>query len=64
MRAFSTESGQELWKGRLPTAAHATPMSYRLKKDSKQYVVISAGGHFALGTPAGDYLIAFALKDT
>jgi quinoprotein glucose dehydrogenase len=62
IRAFATQTGAELWKARLPTAAQATPMSYRIGKDDKQYVVIAAGGHWALGTPPGDHLIAFALK--
>jgi quinoprotein glucose dehydrogenase len=63
VRAFDTETGQELWKGRLPTAAHATPMTYRLRQDARQYVVIAAGGHGILGTPPGDALVAFALPD-
>jgi quinoprotein glucose dehydrogenase len=63
VRAFAIETGQELWKGRLPTAAHATPMTYRLRQDARQYVVIAAGGHGILGTPPGDALIAFALPD-
>ena len=29
----------------------------------KQYVVIMAGGHHGMRTPAGDYLIAYALPD-
>ena len=61
LRAFSTETGEELWKTRLPTSANSTPMSYRLKKDSRQYVVIAAGGHWGFLSPAGDYLMAFAL---
>ena len=36
-------------------------MTYRAGKDERQYVVISAGGHGPLGTPRGDYVIAFAL---
>ena len=36
-------------------------MSYRLKGDGKQYIVIAAGGHSKLGTKLGDLLIAFAL---
>ncbi|MFB3079059.1 MAG: hypothetical protein ACE1Y4_13755 [Lysobacterales bacterium] len=28
LRAFSIETGEELWKGRLPTGGHATPMTY------------------------------------
>jgi quinoprotein glucose dehydrogenase len=63
LRAFDVETGHELWKARLPTAAHATPMTYRLRPDGRQYVVIAAGGHGLLGTPPGDALIAFALPD-
>ena len=36
-------------------------MTYRAGADQRQYVVISAGGHGPLGTPRGDYLMAFAL---
>jgi quinoprotein glucose dehydrogenase len=61
LRAFDVETGRELWKARLPTAAHATPMTYRLREGGHQYVVIAAGGHGLLGTPPGDALIAFAL---
>ena len=63
LRAFSTETGEELWKRRLPTGAHATPMTYRLTPTGRQFVVIAAGGHGILGTPPGDALMAFALPD-
>jgi quinoprotein glucose dehydrogenase len=36
-------------------------MTYRLRPEGRQYVVIAAGGHGMLGTRAGDHLIAFAL---
>jgi quinoprotein glucose dehydrogenase len=61
LRAFDTETGAELWKGRLPAGAQAMPMTYRAGRDSKQFVVIAAGGHGKLGTKLGDSLIAFAL---
>ena len=60
LRAFDERSGKELWKARLPAGAQATPMTYQ-GKDGRQYVVITAGGHGALGTRYGDYTIAFAL---
>ena len=63
LRAFSTESGKELAKFRLPTGGHAVPMSYT-NLEGKQFVVIAAGGHWAMGSPAGDYLVAFALPGT
>ena len=61
LRAFDTASGRELWKARLPAGAQATPMTYRLRENGKQFVVIAAGGHGKLGTKLGDYLIAFTL---
>jgi quinoprotein glucose dehydrogenase len=61
LRAFDIETGRELWKHKLPAGGQATPMTYRAGSDERQYLVISAGGHGPLGTPRGDYLIAFAL---
>ena len=63
LRAFNTETGDELAKFRLPTGGHATPMTYKTK-NGKQFVVIAAGGHWAMGTPASDHLIAFALPES
>lgn len=61
IRAFDTETGRELWKGRLPTSATATPMTYEW--NGRQYVVIFAGGYSNVDTPPGDQLIAFALPE-
>ncbi|MEZ4330593.1 MAG: pyrroloquinoline quinone-dependent dehydrogenase [Myxococcota bacterium] len=63
LRAFSTESGRELWKAHLPTAAHATPMTYQVDPEGKQFVVVAAGGHMLLGSKPGDALVAFKLPD-
>jgi quinoprotein glucose dehydrogenase len=60
-RAFDIETGRELWKHKLPAGGQATPMTYRAGRDERQYVVIGAGGHGPLGTPRGDYIVAFAL---
>ena len=59
LRAFSTDSGKELWQARLPAGGQATPMTYSV--NGKQYVVIAAGGHGSFGTKLGDYVIAYAL---
>ena len=48
-------------KARLPAGGQATPMTYRLRPDSKQFVVIAAGGHGLLGTTPGDSVVAYAL---
>ena len=62
LKAFDVETGALLWKGKLPTSARATPMTYRTAK-GKQYVVIAAGGHDAPNSPQGDALVAFALPE-
>ncbi|MBK7947638.1 MAG: pyrroloquinoline quinone-dependent dehydrogenase [Deltaproteobacteria bacterium] len=61
LRAFATETGKELWKAHLPAAAHATPMTFQLGPEGRQYVVVAAGGHMLLGSKPGDALVAFAL---
>jgi quinoprotein glucose dehydrogenase len=63
IRAFDTKTGQKLGQARLPAGGQANPMTYQLKPNGKQYVVIAAGGHTMLGTKHGDYLIAYALGD-
>ena len=56
-RAFDTATGEEIWRVRTPFAGNAAPMSYRLGKNHKQYVVIAAGGNPLTGS--GDALLAF-----
>jgi quinoprotein glucose dehydrogenase len=60
-RAFSTETGKELWRVSLPAAGQSMPMTYRLNSNGKQYVVVAAGGHSALHNKQGDYVVAYAL---
>jgi quinate dehydrogenase (quinone) len=62
LRAIDSATGKELWKGRLPVGAQATPMSYVSPKTGRQFVVIAAGG--ARQSPdRGDYIVAFALPE-
>jgi len=62
LRAIDSASGKELWKGRLPVGAQATPMTYVSPQSGRQYVVIAAGG--ARESPEhGDYIVAFALPE-
>ena len=60
-RAFDTATGKELWRVSLPAAGQSMPMTYRTGPDSRQYVVLSAGGHSALQNKQGDWVIAYAL---
>jgi quinoprotein glucose dehydrogenase len=59
LRAFDAASGAEIWRRRLPYTANATPITYRLHADGKQYVVVASGGHG--WSEPGDALMAFAL---
>ncbi|MGD8415511.1 MAG: pyrroloquinoline quinone-dependent dehydrogenase [Pseudomonadales bacterium] len=61
LRAFDIETGEELWKDKLPTTANAVPMSYT--SGGRQFVLVAAGGHWTSEAPAGDHLIAYALED-
>jgi quinoprotein glucose dehydrogenase len=62
IRAFDVETGKELWKAQLPASANATPMTYRLRSNGKQYLVIAAGGHPKLTEEKlSDALVAFTL---
>ena len=63
LRVYDVETGEELWRHHLPAGGQAGPMTYRLRPDGRQYVVIAAGGHGTLGTEIGDTLVAFALPD-
>lgn len=59
-RAFSTISGEELWRTRMPAGAAATPMTYAAP-DGRQMVVIAAGSHWGSASGAADHLLAYAL---
>ena len=62
IRAFDVETGKELWRAQLPAGANATPMTYRLNSNGKQYLLIAAGGHPKITEEKlGDALVAFTL---
>jgi quinoprotein glucose dehydrogenase len=60
-RAFDKNTGEELWKYKLPAGGYATPAVYEV--NGQQYVVIACGGG-KMGTPPGNSYVAFALKNT
>jgi quinoprotein glucose dehydrogenase len=61
LRAFDSSNGKLLWEAELPASAQATPMTYRVRPNGRQFIVIAAGGHHLMHTRLGDYLIAYAL---
>lgn len=60
IRAFDKDSGEELWKYKLPAAGMATPATYEV--DGKQYIVIAAGGGKVTKSRSDAY-VAFALPN-
>jgi quinoprotein glucose dehydrogenase len=60
VRAFDGETGAELWSFEFSAGVHAAPMTY-VTSAGRQFLVVVAGGHKDLGTPPGDFVIAFAL---
>ncbi len=54
MYAFDTKTGKEIWRGKVPYANNANPMTYRTKS-GRQFIVM------ATGTGADNALVAFAL---
>jgi len=58
IRAFDKNSGEEVWKYKLPAGGYATPSTYEV--DGKQYLVIACGGG-KMGTESGDSYLAFTL---
>ncbi|WP_118133539.1 PQQ-binding-like beta-propeller repeat protein [Oceanicella sp. SM1341] len=60
VRGYDLQTGEELWRARLPAGGQATPSTY-LGSDGRQYLVVVAGGHGSTGTKAGDAIIAYRL---
>jgi membrane-bound PQQ-dependent dehydrogenase (glucose/quinate/shikimate family) len=61
IRSYDSETGRELWRARLPAGGQASPMTYWSTSSGRQFVIICAGGHGALQTKYGDYVMAYAL---
>lgn len=59
IRAIDLATGKELWHAKLPAGGQANPMVYEY--GGREYLVIMAGGHHFMETPAGDAVIAYAL---
>jgi quinoprotein glucose dehydrogenase len=63
LRVHDTETGERIATFELPAGLHAGPISYRLRTDGEQFLVIAPGGHVGLGSPLGDHVIAYTLPD-
>ncbi len=63
LRVHDADTGARIAAGPLPAGLHAGPISYKLRPDGKQFVVIAPGGHLRMPSPLGDYVIAYTLPD-
>ncbi len=62
-RAYDAATGEVLATFEMPAGVHAGPMTYKLRPNGRQYLVVAAGGHYKLGSKHGDHLVAFALSE-
>jgi quinoprotein glucose dehydrogenase len=63
LRVHDAATGERIASFALPAGLHAGPISYRLREGGKQFVVIAPGGHVGIGSPLGDYVIAYTLPE-
>jgi quinoprotein glucose dehydrogenase len=66
LRAHDADTGEVVAQFELPASLHAGPITYKLRPDGRQFLVIAPGGHFNLAraqvtTELGDWVIAYTL---
>lgn len=61
LRIHDATTGERIGRLELPAGVHGGAISYKLRPEGRQYVVVAAGGHDVLGSPKGDYVVAWAL---
>ncbi|HFN3584696.1 TPA: pyrroloquinoline quinone-dependent dehydrogenase [Enterobacter hormaechei] len=61
VRAYSVESGEELWSDQAEAPAVANPSVYEYK--GRQYVAFVAGGNTILKNQVGDQVVVYALPE-
>lgn len=64
LRVHDAATGERLAALDLPAGVHGGAVTYKLRPDGRQYVVVAAGGHDELGSPKGDYIVAWALPES
>jgi quinoprotein glucose dehydrogenase len=63
LRVHDAETGARIAAFELPAGLHAGPISYKLRPDGKQFLVVAPGGHIGIGSPLGDFVTAYTLPD-
>ncbi len=57
--AFSSQTGERLWRFQCGAGVNAPPVAYSV--GNKSYIAVAAGGHGILGYPAGDAVVSFSV---
>jgi quinoprotein glucose dehydrogenase len=61
LRVHDADTGERIATFDLPAGLHAGPISYQLRPEGKQFLVVAPGGHIGIGSPLGDHVIAYTL---
>jgi quinoprotein glucose dehydrogenase len=61
LRVHHADTGERLAVFPLPAGLHAGPITYKLRAEGPQVLLVAPGGHVGMGSPLGDHLIAYAL---
>ena len=61
LRVHDANTGERIATFSLPAGLHAGPISYKLRADGKQFLVVAPGGHVGVGSPLGGHVIAYTL---
>ncbi len=64
LRVHDARTGERIATFDLPAGLHAGPISYKLARHGKQFLVVAPGGHPQVRSPLGDYVIAYTLPDS
>ena len=61
MRIHDATTGERIGRLELPAGVHGGAITYKLRPESRQYIVVAAGGHDQIGSTKGDSVVAWAL---
>ncbi len=61
LRVHDADTGERIALFPLPAGLHAGPITYKLRPDGPQLLVVAPGGHSGMGSPLGDHVIAYGL---
>jgi quinoprotein glucose dehydrogenase len=64
LRIHDAKTGERVGRLELPAGVHGGAITYKLRPEGRQFIAVAAGGHDGLGSPKGDYVVAWALRSS